>query len=77
MANHERLLRRKEVENMTSLGCSAIYLMMKNGEFPDPVRLSSRSVAWRESEIIAWINSRISTREERRLNNGQAEKNQA
>ena len=51
----ERLLRRREVEEMTGLGTTSIYKFMNQGRFPQPVRLTARSVRWRLSEINAWI----------------------
>ena len=54
----EQLLRRKQVEAMTGLGRSSIYAAMQRGDFPKPVRLSARAVAWRQSEVAAWIEAR-------------------
>lgn len=54
---NERLMRRKEVEQVTSLSRSTIYKYMSEGIFPKPVRLGSR-VAWKESDIRDWIESR-------------------
>ena len=54
----DRFLRRPEVENLTGLSRSTIYLMISNGEFPKPVRIGRRAVAWRESAIQSWIESR-------------------
>ena len=56
--NH-RLIRRKEVQTKTGLGASSIYAMMKQGDFPKPITLSERRVAWIESEIDQWITERI------------------
>ena len=47
------LLRREQVEAMTTLSRSRIYVLMKIGEFPAPVRLGSQSVAWLRSDIEA------------------------
>ena len=55
-----RLLRREEVENLTSLSRSIIYRMMNTCQFPQPVRVGSRAVRWRLSEIIEWMDSRPS-----------------
>jgi prophage regulatory protein len=41
---------------------STVYQHMANGTFPAPVRLSTRSVAWRLDDILAWIESRQSAR---------------
>lgn len=54
----EKLLRRPEVEARTGLSRSTIYDWMKRGEFPQPVKVGTRIVAWRESEITAWLEAR-------------------
>jgi prophage regulatory protein len=56
-AEPERLLRRPAVQDLTGLGRARIYQMMKAGEFPRPVRLSTRAVGWRMSDLQAWIAS--------------------
>jgi|SRR6056297_2277147 len=53
-----RLLRRPEVEARTGLSRSTLYDWMKRGEFPQPVKLGERLVAWRDSDIAAWLESR-------------------
>lgn len=52
------LIRRPEVETRTGLSRSTLYAWMARGEFPQPVRLGTRLVAWRESDIVAWLESR-------------------
>jgi prophage regulatory protein len=52
------LLRRPEVSRRTGLSRTTIYRMVQAGEFPAPRQLGSRAVAWSESEISAWIESR-------------------
>jgi len=54
----EILLRRPEVERITGLSRSTIYQWMKDNEFPHSVKLGKRLVAWRESDITAWLASR-------------------
>lgn len=56
----DKILRRPDVEDITGLGRSTIYDWMKKGEFPKPVKLGSRAVGWRESDIVAWLESRHS-----------------
>lgn len=56
---NNRLIRRKEVQVKTGLGGSSIYAMMAKGEFPKPLQLSERRVAWIESEIDQWITERV------------------
>lgn len=54
----DRFLRRPTVEQMCGLGTSTLYYLMGQGEFPGNVRLGRRIVAWRESEIVAWLANR-------------------
>lgn len=58
-----RLIKIKVVMDMTGLGRSTIYKFMAEGSFPMPVRLSTRSVAWVESEIQNWIQEKIDQRD--------------
>jgi prophage regulatory protein len=61
-----KLLRLYGVEALTGLKKSAIYSAMANKDdpFPAPVRIGARAVAWRESEVLAWIESRAKTKSE-------------
>ena len=54
----ERLLRRREVEEVTGLPRSSIYRLMKSGDFPRQVSVGPSAVRWKESEITAWVDSR-------------------
>lgn len=57
-----RLIRRPEVQDRVGFGRTTLYTMVNEGSFPAPVQLGARAVAWRESEIDAWIESRTSTK---------------
>jgi prophage regulatory protein len=52
------LLRIPDVEKAVGLKKSYIYEAMNRGEFPPPVRLGTRTVAWRSDDIEEWIDSR-------------------
>ena len=54
----DRLLTLKAVADRTTLSKSAIKRMVREGEFVVPLRLSARRVAWRESEVLKFIESR-------------------
>ncbi|MCE8050270.1 AlpA family transcriptional regulator [Halomonas daqingensis] len=62
----KRLLKRPEVREKTSLSDSELYRQIAVGSFPRPIRLTpnGRAVAWLESEVDAWIESRLAEREE-------------
>ena len=55
----EHLLRLREILKRTGLSRSSLYEQVSEGKFPEPVKISSRSVAWVESEVDSWIDPRI------------------
>ena len=55
--NPDRLLGKWALEERTSLDITTIYRKMKAGTFPPPVRVGRRRVAWRESDVAAWLNA--------------------
>lgn len=60
--NTDFLLRRKEVELQTGLARSTIYKLIALGLFPAPVRITEKAVAWHQSRISEWIESRVSSK---------------
>jgi prophage regulatory protein len=53
------LIRLPDVKRLTGLSRSSIYALAARGEFPRPISLGRRSVAWVASEISQWISDRI------------------
>jgi prophage regulatory protein len=53
-----KLLRIREVMEITCLSRMTIYRMEKAGGFPRRRRLGTNSVAWIESDVNTWIESR-------------------
>jgi len=47
----DRLLRLKQVLELIPVAPSTWWLGVKEGRFPQPVKLGPRTTAWRESEI--------------------------
>jgi prophage regulatory protein len=56
---HERFLRLTAVQRRVPFSRSNLYLMMSRGEFPQPILLGARAVAWLESEIDSWIEAKV------------------
>lgn len=55
---NERILRLPNVKAKTGHANSTIWKSVKDGTLPPPIRIGSRSVGWKESEIDAWIEAR-------------------
>ena len=59
----ERFIRKKEVIFRTGLTSSSLYRLMEQNNFPQSVQISERSVAWKESDVDRWIETRINLSE--------------
>ena len=58
-----RLLKLKDVMHTTGLARSTVYKYINDGNFPKPIPLGERNVAWLESEIEDWILEKIEQRD--------------
>jgi prophage regulatory protein len=58
---NDRILKLPAVLERVPRSKTAIYADMKAGKFPQAIKLSTRSIGWRESDIEEWINSRASS----------------
>ncbi|WP_339853313.1 helix-turn-helix transcriptional regulator [Roseovarius nubinhibens] len=54
---NERLLKRREVEEITGFSRTTIYRLMAEGVFPRPLRTGENSVRWRQSDLQKWMNA--------------------
>jgi prophage regulatory protein len=52
------LLRIGTVVKVTGLGRSTIYRLIAKADFPSPVRLTNRVVAWRRTDLEKWSEAR-------------------
>ena len=50
-----RYLRIEDVSHITGLGKTTIYRLMKEGTFPESVRLQPKAVRWKSDDIQEWI----------------------
>ena len=57
--NSVTLYRCKIVQEKTGLVRSAIYKLMADDDFPKPIKITAKAVAWPSNEIDKWILSRI------------------
>lgn len=42
-------------------GSSTLWAWSRDGRFPEPVKLSPTMTAWRNADVIEWLESHIST----------------
>ncbi|WP_426664080.1 helix-turn-helix transcriptional regulator [Rhodanobacter aciditrophus] len=54
-----RLIRIREATQRTGLSKAMVYRLIAAGQFPRQIRLTERTSAWVESEVQAWVDSRI------------------
>ena len=54
----ELLLRDKEVARMIGVSRSTLWRLVRADLFPPPIRVGTRAVRWRLSEVLEWIASR-------------------
>ena len=55
-----RFIRIAAVTNLTGMPRSSVYALIKRGLFPAQLSLGGgKSVAWLESDVLAWMNERI------------------
>ena len=59
--SNEKLIRKPAVLEHTGLSHSTLYYFISQNMFPRPVKLGKRSVAWKQSEVEEWVNTRAYT----------------
>jgi len=52
-------LRITNVMKKTGLAGSTIWLLVKEGKFPKPIKLSPRIAVWEEEKINNWMKTKI------------------
>ncbi|OIN83707.1 helix-turn-helix transcriptional regulator [Francisella sp. TX07-6608] len=57
-----KILRLKQVVEMTETSKTTIYRWINANQFPKPINLSHASVGWLEADINDWIQSKIQAR---------------
>ncbi len=54
-ANGDHLLRVPEVLKRARISRATLYRLRRTGQFPPAIQLTTRTIAWRASEIDAWL----------------------
>jgi len=63
-SQYTSMLRIGEVCRRTGLSKSQIHRLVSEMDFPRPIRLSKRAVAWVEMDVEVWLQERINTTRE-------------
>lgn len=53
----DRLLRLRDVKELTGLGSSTIYRYIQSGNFPAPLKIGGFASRWKLSEVQEWISA--------------------
>ena len=56
------LLRPRDVFKRVALSRTTIWRRVREGSFPTPVNLGPKRIAWREADIVAWIEAQQPTK---------------
>lgn len=54
----DRLIRMKELNALFGIPTSTVWDWIKKGNFPKPIKMGERFIAWRESELTAWLDAK-------------------
>ena len=63
----KRLIRPNEAAAMLGVSKKQLYLMSKEEDFPAKIKIGSRAIAWRLSDLDNWIESRAFRKEGGRI----------
>ncbi len=59
MGSPQRVIRLNELVEFTGLRRTQIQELIARGEFPAPIRLSERRIAWLAGDVAAWQADKI------------------
>ena len=57
--NDFQVIRMHQLKAITGLSKTTLYDLIKKGEIPKPIKLGARAVGWLQSDIEAFISSRV------------------
>jgi len=58
-----KILKLPETMSLSGLTRSSMYVMAREGNFPQQVKLNKRSVGWLEHEVQDWVDKRVAERD--------------
>jgi len=58
-----KVLRAPDTCAIIGLKRAALYRLVQRGQFPKPIKISTKLSGWLDSEVYAWLESRIAERD--------------
>lgn len=58
-----RILRRQATCDLIGIKAAGLYRLVQRGQFPKPIKISTKLSGWVEAEVVAWLESRIAQRD--------------
>jgi prophage regulatory protein len=55
----QRVVRKKDLPQFVGLQRTALDDLIARGEFPRPIRVGARAIAWLADDLVAWQQARI------------------
>ncbi len=65
-----KLIREPDCRALTGIPRSTRYALMAKGQFPRPIKIGQKAVAWVESDVLDWIHNRIEQSKGRKAHDG-------
>ena len=57
-----QLLNIRDVTSRLAVSRSSLYRLVRDHQFPKPLKIGDGRSAWREDEVVAWIEARSEAR---------------
>lgn len=58
METEQKILRAVDVARLVGFSTVTLWRLRKMGKFPNPIKLTSRTVGWRRSDVEDWLAAR-------------------
>jgi prophage regulatory protein len=58
MEKTSRFLRIEEVSRITGLTKGGLYKLIRQGRFPAPIKITTRSSGWADDHIVNWVDTK-------------------
>jgi prophage regulatory protein len=63
MEQHDALINQAQVEEIVGFKKSTLWVKVKGGQFPQPVRISPGCTRWSRLEVLTWVEDRKAERQ--------------